>query len=232
LLLKRRAVCSALAGTPADLVTVTMLPRATRLNSHVRTRDRLPLLLGGGFGMRGPQSSRTDGSAYQQDHIPTPHLSASTCLSVLEMMSVGLPGKYVRELFDFGRAPDDDSHDGTRSGSLPPQPRGAPETDCCRFRLPAKSLSTSRHCWPRSRQGYDIASGWRKYRVDDPQAPNRPTRTGMKRSSSPCRLMFVKIAARYALNQILHPPHVLLRRAGVLGTMLGGLTLGAYPSTG
>jgi hypothetical protein len=99
LLLKRRAVCSALAGTPADLVTVTMQPRAARLNSHVRTRNRLPFLLGGGFGMRGRQSSWTDGSAYHQDHIPTPHLSASICLSVLEMMSAGLPGKHVRELF-------------------------------------------------------------------------------------------------------------------------------------
>jgi hypothetical protein len=143
--------------------------------------------------MRGPQSSRTDGSAYQQDHIPTPHLSASTCLSVLEMMSAGLSGKDVRELFDFGRAPDDDSRDGTTSGSCHTATTRGAETDCRRFRLAAKSLSTSRHCWPAV--GGNIG-------LDDPQAANRPARTGMKRCSSPCRLMFFKIAARYALNVV------------------------------
>jgi hypothetical protein len=142
----------------------------------------------------------THGSAYQQDHIPTRRLSAATCLSVLEMMSAGLPGKYVQELFDFGRAPDDDSHDGTSSGTCHTATTraardGVPSISArCQESVDISTLLAT------IEERYDIASGWRKYRVDDPQAPNRPVRTGMKRCSSPCGLMFFKIAARYALN--------------------------------
>ncbi len=104
-------------------------------------------------------------------------------------MSAGLLGKYVRELFDVGRASDGDSHHGTRSGSCHTATTQGARDGLLSISAPCHQSVDIPTLLATIEEGYDIASGWRKYRMDDPQAPNRPART-------------FKIAARYALNVV------------------------------